>query len=239
MKILFTIGILTMFLIGCENEPKPVVFKTIEIDSKYEAEIQVTLDKAQGNSQLTRAINANIENSIVNTINTNEKDSTLNDILESFNKEYLKFKSEFPDESDPIWELYVETEKTYQSEAVISIAISTYEFMGGAHGNDQITLLNINAQSGEVIKNENLVSDTLALKELAKEYFIKALETDSNDTSLEDYFYGDSFQLPKNMGLGEEGLIMLYNTYEIASYAQGYTEFVIPYEAITSLLKFN
>ena len=37
----------------------------------------------------------------------------------------------------------------------------------------------------------------------------------------------------------EKGISVTYNTYEIASYAQGYTEFIIPYENTISLLEFN
>ena len=224
---------------NCETELKPIVFSTVEVENNYDAEIVVTLDKATGTNQLAKTINNQIETSIITSISPDDGHDNLNDVLESFNAEYLKFKSEFPDESDPKWEMFIETEKTYQSNEIISIALSIYEFKGGAHGNDQINFLNLNATTGEVIENNQLVNDSLKLKEIAKTYFIEELKASSNDINLEDYFYGKAFQLPENIGLGEEGLIMLYNTYEIASYAQGYTEFVIPFEALDSILLFN
>ena len=52
-----------------------------------------------------------------------------------------------------------------------------------------------------------------------------------------DYFWGEPFHLPENIGLNDEGVIFFYNVYEIASYADGITEFTIPFSDIESLLK--
>ena len=61
---------------------------------------------------------------------------------------------------------------------------------------------------------------------------------DGNEV-IEDYFFGEPFHLPDNIGYSEEGLILLYNVYEIASYAQGYTEFRIPFSELNTYLKVN
>jgi hypothetical protein len=56
---------------------------------------------------------------------------------------------------------------------------------------------------------------------------------------MEDFFFGKPFQLPENIGFSDDGLVLLYNVYEVASFNQGYTEFVIPFEDIASYLKLN
>ena len=56
---------------------------------------------------------------------------------------------------------------------------------------------------------------------------------------MEDFFFGKPFQLPKNIGYSDDGLVLLYNVYEVASFEQGYTEFVIPFDEIKSYLKVN
>ena len=229
-----------MFLVfSCETEFKPASFKIISLESNYDADISLNYNKAFGNNDLAKIINSNIEKTIIKSVNPEIENQNLKSILDEFNTEYLDFKTQFPDESDPKWELYIETEKTYQSDEIISIAVSTYEFKGGAHGNDKIKFLNLNAKSGDVIENNQLVKDSTALKKIAKSYFIKDLESQDADLKMEDYFYGNPFQLPENIGYSEDGLIMLYNTYEIASYAQGYTEFVIPFEEVNSIIGFN
>ena len=56
---------------------------------------------------------------------------------------------------------------------------------------------------------------------------------------MEDEFFGKDFQLPETIGYSDEGIIILYNPYEIASYAQGIVEFTIPFEDVSSFLNVN
>ena len=65
---------------------------------------------------------------------------------------------------------------------------------------------------------------------IAEKHFKNSLAQSNSQSNIQDYFFGKSFQLPQNIGFSEDGLILLYNTYEVASYAQGYTEFIIPFE---------
>ena len=58
---------------------------------------------------------------------------------------------------------------------------------------------------------------------------------EDEDVSLDE----GTFQLPKNIGYSEDGIILLYNTYEIAPYSTGIIEFVIPFEEVNSLLIFK
>jgi hypothetical protein len=139
--------------------------------------------------------------------------------------------------SKKIWELNIETEITYQSKEIITIAISTYEFKGGAHGNDKIEFLNLNGKTGAVLNQNDIIKNINDFKILAETHFVKSLENEDKDLKMEDFFFGKPFQLPENIGFSEDGLVILYNVYEVASYDQGYTEFVIPFEDVDSYLK--
>jgi hypothetical protein len=202
-----------------------------------EADISISIDEAIGKSELSKTINFQIEEAIISTLSEASKKTNLNSVLADFNKEYVDFKTDFPESSDPRWELFVETEKIYQSEAIITIAISTYEFQGGAHGNDKIVLLNLDAKTGKVLNHNEIININDKFNSIAEKHFKNSLAQSDSQSTIQDYFFGKSFQLPENMGFSEDGLILLYNTYEIASYAQGYTEFVIPFEEIDDLIK--
>ena len=78
------------------------------------------------------------------------------------------------------------------------------------------------------------MKDVAGFKILAESYFKN--ETDTKE-QVEDYFFGEGFQLPANLGFDKNGIILLYNNYEIASYAQGITKFTIPYEEAKAFLK--
>jgi hypothetical protein len=228
-----------MLLFSCSSEFKPATFETVEINENFDADITVIYERAEGNNDLSQTINKNIEQAMIYEIG---RDSTYTDVmsmLNSFNQEYVDFKKDFPDASEPKWELQIETERTYQSEDIITIAISIYQFQGGAHGNDQIRLLNLNAKNGAILRHEDFIGDIEGFEKLAKTYFLKNLENQRENLTMQDYFFGKPFHLPENIGYGDEGIILLYNVYEVASYAQGYTEFAIPYDIAESFLKMN
>ena len=52
-----------------------------------------------------------------------------------------------------------------------------------------------------------------------------------------EYFFNEDFDLPNNIGFNDEGIMFFYNVYDIASYADGITEFTVPYHTLEALLK--
>ncbi|MDN3491760.1 DUF3298 and DUF4163 domain-containing protein [Winogradskyella bathintestinalis] len=239
MKHITPIIALLFVLNSCTSETKPAKFETISIEEPFEAEISATYSKAKGNTELSKAINANVESAIIKTLSKPKNTDNLKDVLKAFNTEYLSFKNEFSEVSEPVWELHIETELTYQSDNVITIAISNYEFKGGAHGNDQIQFLNLDAITGKVLSNDEIITDKENFKILAKEYFVKSLDNNKDNLTIEDFFFGKPFHLPENIGFSSDGLILLYNVYEVASYDRGYTEFLLPYDTVQPYLKIN
>ncbi|MFP4844743.1 DUF3298 domain-containing protein [Winogradskyella sp. PE311] len=239
MKRIILFSVIILLINSCSNEFKPVNFEITSIENSFESEISVIYDKASENDEISKKINFKIEETIISTLSFPEKKTNLRAVLEDFDTEYLKFKSDFPEESEPIWELHIETEKTYQSEDVITLAISTYEYKGGAHGNDKIKFLNLNAKTGDILNQKDILKNSKVFETIAKTYFLKNLENRDENLKMEDYFFGKPFQLPENIGFSDDGLVLLYNTYEVASYAQGYTEFVIPFDELEDQLIIN
>jgi hypothetical protein len=155
----------------------------------------------------------------------------LNYAINKFDSEFKQFKEEF-EESTMIWDASFDGEVTYQSSEIISIAINSYVNSGGAHGNSNVTFFNFNT-SGKRLSFNDLFTNKSELITKVKSYFDQ--ETEGNNM---DYFFGKEFQLPANIGFNDEGVIFFYNVYEIASYADGVTEFVIPFEEIEPFLLF-
>ena len=96
-----------------------------------------------------------------------------------------------------------------------------------------ISFLNFDGITGKQITNSNLFTDIDAFTEIAQTYFNEAIkETDI-------LFESDKFELPANIAYTEDGLVLLYNTSEIAPYSTGIIEFAIPFKDIDSYLAFN
>lgn len=211
----------------------PLVFS--EFNELYEnnAVVELNIPKAEGNTEQSKAINKTIENHIANMLVFLEEPSDtlqLNYAINKFDSEYKRFKEEF-EESAMVWDASFDGEVTYQSSELISIAINSYVNSGGAHGNSNVTFFNFDS-SGKVLNFNDLFTNEKELAVKIKSYFNE--ETEGNNIN---YFFGESFHLPANIGFNDEGVIFFYNVYEIASYADGVTEFTIPFEEIESYLK--
>jgi len=233
-KVVLLVTIMAFF--SC-IEDVPIIFSEEEIKSVKGADISILYPEVEGNSETATRINNTIEDHIVNAISFSEEELKgvhLADAVGAFNKEYERFKLDFPD-SEQQWTASVEGEVIYQSEEIITIAMNSYLDTGGAHGNDSITFLNFNTETGESLENEDFLKISDSFNKLVKKHFEEEVSADNRSTN--DYFFGEPFQLPANIGLSEDGVVFLYNVYEIASYANGYTEFVIPFEDIDAYLK--
>ena len=236
MKKIISIFSLLLIIVSCKNEVKPLVFETEVISQSFDANIEIAFNRVKGKSIIANSINTTIEKELIKTIPNSETYKSLNEALDAFNEQYKTFSKEFEEESQP-WELNIETEIVYESQEVITLVLSSYSDTGGAHGNDRIQLLNFNTNTGTLYSKSEIINDIPKFKILAESYFLKNLE--SEGLNISEFFFGKPFQLPENFGFSEEGLILVYNVYEIASYSQGYTEFVIPFEEAANYLKIN
>lgn len=236
LKKLVLIFIATILTVSCGTETG-LDFKTTHFALEDGVKVEVDYPIIINNNIAAERINQTVNNYIVNAISFAEKPSQETDVnkaIAEFNTEFQQFKADFPEDVVP-WEAYVEGELLYNSPLITTIAINSYLFTGGAHGNDYIKLFNFNTETGEILKVEDVLDLNAEFMTLAKNKF--EAEVIKNEGNVNDYFFGDDFKLPENMGLNDQGLIFVYNKYEIASYAQGYTEFLIEFKELEKFLK--
>lgn len=236
MKRIFFPFLTILLLWSCATE-KALVFS--ESNTLYEdnAVIEINIPIAEGDSELAKTINTKVENHIANTLNFAEEPSEniqLKDAIKNFDTNYKSFKNDFA-ESALIWEATFDGEITYNSEHIISLAISSYSNTGGAHGNTNVTFYNFDKSTSKQVNIDTMITDKEAFKALAKQYFQDQINRDG-EFSYDDYFFEEGFQLPANIGFNDEGLILFYNSYEIAPYAMGITELSIPYEKLDAVM---
>lgn len=235
MKQLTLIALIALTIISCKKET-PLTFEETILTPKTSTSIELVYPKFKEDSDKATAINTTIKDSICAGLNLNDNKNvvTIQDAVKNFESQYNAFKNEFPD-TQLAWEATVDGEVTYQSPQIISVALNTYANAGGAHGNSYINLLNFNAETGKLLTLNNIINDVEGFTKLVNIYFNKTIEDEGNDTGA--YFMDGEFTLPEQIGFSDEGLILLYNTYEIASYAQGITEFEIPFSEVDGFLK--
>ncbi len=245
-KILFPVKKLSLIIViftffySCKNEVTPVEFSETAIENQEHVNIEIIYPKVTSKSGIASKINSEIEQTISKNIAFFEDDTeqlSLEASIKDFENRYINFKKEFQDSSIK-WDVNVSGEVVYNSENVITIAIDSYTFTGGAHGNSVITLLNFNPKTGALYSFDDIFNNPTKVAELAETYLEKELNISKNQNT-DDYFFDEFFKMPENIGFSDEGIIFLYNTYEIAAYAQGVTEFTIPYSDISEFLKLS
>ncbi|MCF7559718.1 DUF3298 and DUF4163 domain-containing protein [Sabulilitoribacter multivorans] len=233
-KLIAIIGCF-FFLLSCKEELK-LEFSDINVSTDNNDLVEVNIPFVTGNTLISDKINAAISKNVITALHIGNAESITSKSIEEsiaiFNQEYDTFKTDFP-ETVAEWEAQIDGEVMFQSSEIISLAITKYTFTGGAHGILTITFLNFNAQTGNSIENIELFNNLKSFKTLAKTYFDKTV-TDKNTL-----FEPENFELPANLGYNDEGIVLLYNTYEIAPYSTGIIEFLVPFEEAKPYLVFN
>lgn len=236
-KRAFLLLSIVLLVFSCKKEVAQLSFSEVQITTKNNNLVEVFIPKASGNTSASKTINGKIESLVASRLavgapETNNKSVSVTQQIDAFNTAYQDFKKDFP-ETPQHWDAQINGEVMFQSTEVISIAITSYLNTGGAHGNTVISFLNFDTATGNEISKEALFTDIESFKTVAKQYFDNAVK----DKSV--LFEPDNFELPANIGFLEEGVIMLYNPYEIAPYSTGIIEFTIPFEKVNDYLVFN
>jgi hypothetical protein len=136
------------------------------------------------------------------------------------------------------WELETKGDTVYSSPKTLTARFETYAYTGGAHPNSNQIFYNFDRDSGRLLNLNELVTDTTALMGIVEKEFRKQQKI-AAQTNLEEegYFLRDGkFFLPTSVGLTRQGLSFYYNPYEIAAYAVGPIEVVVPYEKLNGVL---
>ena len=160
-----------------------------------------------------------------------------NGLLASFIDSYEKLQKEFPNDKFG-WEADIEGNVKYQSDAVLNIEIKHYTYTGGAHGYQGLRSLLFDPNTGKIISNEELFHNKLDFKAFAEQKFRAKYKIPANKsinaTGL--MFEKEKFQLPQNIFYTDKGLLLYYNSYEAASYADGPKELLLPYTEVNDYL---
>jgi hypothetical protein len=169
-------------------------------------------------------------------VKPNDYDALASSFIESYEEMHKKFPTETFG-----WEAKIKANLEFESEQIINIKIDHYTFTGGAHGYQGYRSLLFNAKTGKIIFSDQLFKNekeftAFAEKTFREKYSIPA-KANINATGL--MFENDKFQLPQNIFYTEEGLLLYYNSYEAASYADGPKEIIFPYDEVNKYLLYQ
>ncbi len=244
MKHFILFSLLLFSVARCSNE---LVFEEQSFQKKTTLpckencpQITVKIPFAKDVPVVADSINKKVFSTLKEIIYFGEKPYTstnYNGLLTSFIDSYEKLQKEFPKDTFG-WEGKIEGTIKYQSESVLNIEIKHYTFTGGAHGYEGLRSLIFNPETGKYIPNNQLFINKNTFMAFAEKKFrakYKIPENKSiNATGL--MFEDEKFYLPQNIFYTDKGLLLYYNSYEAASYAEGPKELLLPYTEVNEYL---
>ncbi|WP_340066287.1 DUF3298 and DUF4163 domain-containing protein [Ascidiimonas aurantiaca] len=239
-KYVILIGICTL-LFSCQEE-STISFVNKEVSSeKCEncAEVQISYPEAAAGSDVATAINTAIEEHIIFLLNYTEENTpdSVERAISDFTYSYEVLRSEFPE--TPAWEADIEGRILYRDDFIICIQVDSYLFTGGAHGYGATAFMNFDPETGILLQPDDIFSDLRGFTELAEKKFRQQenIPDGANINSTGLMFEDDVFVLPENIGFTSESILLVYNQYEIASYADGQKKVEIPLNKVRSFMK--
>jgi hypothetical protein len=241
MKKFLVLPICMLLLAGCVPD-STLVFEQVLLSEKDLdgcgqqscPKISISYLQAKGASGPANLINQAVESQLIKALTISENEKTLSSIEEAmteFIEIYRLHLSEFPDMS-AVYTAEISMESLFEGGALFSFGFNEYLYTGGAHGLGQLYFLNFDPGSGKQLFNNDLLGDKDGFMQLAESLFRteQGIAKDASINSTGFWFENEQFSLPGTMGITDSHVILVYNPYDIASYADGSIELKIPLE---------
>lgn len=129
----------------------------------------------------------------------------------------------------------------YRNRSITVIELDTWQYMTGmAHGISATQFLNWDNSTGKVLSLDDVLRpgkrrDYVAALQQAHSRWLAANPEITGDTNA--YVRQWPFQDSSNFGFIDQGLLVKYDSYQIAPYSAGQPELIIPYSALRGILR--
>ena len=163
---------------------------------------------------------------------------SLEAFADSFIQDYTQDSNNFTS-----WELERSVRIIHNTNTLLTLLFEEFGFTGGAHPFNGSRFIVLNLANAQPVSLDDLMNPgyEAALNVAGEKAFREARQLTDHSSLEEDgfNFANNAFVLNDNYGVNKDGLSFIFNSYEVAPYVMGPTEFTIPYEDIRSLIRPN
>lgn len=137
------------------------------------------------------------------------------------------------------YRMNVEYSTKFNSRTVLSVVFTSEVFTGGSHEYKSSEACNVGADGNKLTLSSIFKVDAATYQNRIWDAVIAQI-----GDKTENYFkdYKDlikTFDLENRLYFTNEGLTVIYNPYEIATYAEGILHFTLPYDTVSDILAIN
>jgi hypothetical protein len=215
-------------------------YQPTEGDSSRQAVVNFQYPLFSGKAAAVDSLNLLIKEILLSTTFRDSNGVTVQDAAQLFLDEY-KYNLQDQPEFSERWELREDIKVVFQSASVVSLSVSEYNYTGGAHGNFSTIFYNIHPVTGRLLNLSDFVepSGESLLEQLAEQKFrqTRNIPAEQLFSQAGYWFENDIFYLTDNMAVQEDGMLFLYNPYEIAPYSEGIIKIFLTNAELASVRK--
>ncbi len=154
------------------------------------------------------------------------------------NKEVFKEAAESTDADRPGNSLDISYTVEHADKNLISLHFSNYSFTGGAHGNTNSVTYNYDLNHGVMLKLADLFQPNSNYLKVISDYCAKEIKkTDMTDDKWIREGAGPKAENYRSWNITPEGLQITFDAYQVAAYAAGPQEVVVPYSVLKTIIK--
>lgn len=170
-------------------------------------------------------------------------------ITDDNSNQYIKFKrqldgfarSQVEDEAPMSYSQMIKPEQLTPHNNVAQFSVLSDVYLGGAHGMPNISYLLFDMDMQTQIGLYDVLDDPEdRFYELARNEFVNYLANEMDIVTPEqvaDYEETWPFAISDEFYFDDNGLVMVYQPYELGSYAQGFIELTVPYKSLKGVIR--
>jgi len=224
-------------LTACSSKAQEVQFQTSTVEEKSGND-ELTYNiiyPVSGDETLVSRINAAIAPALVPSPLADEwkEGLSIQETVDWVKKNYFAAAKKERVEAEMDGDMFAysfsaELKREDSPKNVVTLALQSYDYLGGAHGTPFVGYFSFDTEKGEGILWSDIFSDEAGLLQKVKEQ----LAAENSDELLEMVEeYTEEFSLPEFpfVGFDKNGVILQYQAYEIGPYAIGSPTVHIPY----------
>lgn len=167
-----------------------------------------------------------------------EVPTTPREWIRDFLEEHRRFLAESPGAFGGWW-VERDIHVVRNDARVVALVLRESSYLGGAHPNSAVQIVNLDARTGEVLTPAGLVRPGTEeeLRAAVEDRVRLLMDLPAGIPLSQGGFFEDVLALPMNALLAEEGLVLEYNPYEVAPYAVGSIRILVPWGDVAHLLR--
>jgi len=243
MKKILSAALCLGLLIACETESR-LTYEPLKLEGEACEKcpkIAINIPSALDDTPVAKAMNRALGEEIISILSFSDgaEIENVEQAIASFTESYRELRDKYDYEMP--WEAMVDGKVVHEDDKLVCLEVKSYSFTGGAHGYSSTTYLNFDKRKGKELDARELFSDLKGFEGFAEARFRdqEDIPSEGNINATGFMFEGDRFHLAQNIGYTDQGLQLIYNQYEVASYADGPIVLKLPYPEVNQYLKFK